>query len=84
MLLEVQKGNAEIIESLKNGLLIPLGDVGKWVNMIQLLFSDFDLRKKFARAGRETLVEKFSLSRMVGDYEKCYLRQPASKEGSNG
>jgi glycosyltransferase involved in cell wall biosynthesis len=63
----------EIIESAKNGLLIEPRHSEQIAEAIIKLFNDENLRKKIAENGRKTVIDKFSLDRMINQYIELFI-----------
>lgn len=66
-------GNPEIVADGRTGLLVPPGDPGALAQAISLLLADPDMARRFGAAGKQRVVEEFSLERMVRVTEKFYL-----------
>lgn len=70
-------GTNEIVEDGENGLLFSSGDSEELANKIIILASDKMLRDRLQRNGRKTVIEGFTLTKMLDSYEN-YLRQIAN------
>ncbi|MFN7161003.1 MAG: glycosyltransferase family 4 protein [Candidatus Gracilibacteria bacterium] len=68
-------GISVFMKNNEDAIIVPAGSVLALKEAIELLLSDEDLRKKLGKAGRKTAVEKFSLDRMVGEYEKLLEKE---------
>ena len=64
-------GPGEIIENMKNGILVPVGDEKSMANAILKVLHDPVLAEKLSTAGRER-AEFFSVAKSVGEYEKVF------------
>ena len=64
--------NCEIIQDGKNGLLA--GSDSEWLDKLSRLVESTDLRRRLGRAGRETVVRKYSVESQKGRYLD-YLRE---------
>lgn len=53
--------NFRIIENEHNGYLVNPDDYQEWGIKIEKLLKDADLRKKLGKAGRQTIIEKYSI-----------------------
>ncbi|UOF91455.1 glycosyltransferase family 4 protein [Fodinisporobacter ferrooxydans] len=65
-------GIAEQIVHGKTGLLVPVDDAFALSDAIQTLIDDPAYRKKLAEAGRQHALQRFSLDRVVKEYEEIY------------
>jgi glycosyltransferase involved in cell wall biosynthesis len=65
-------GTPEIIEADVNGLLVPSRDPGAMAALITTALSSPSLRTRMGDAGRTCVRTRFTLDRMVGDYERAY------------
>ena len=74
-------GIPEAIVDGQHGLLVPPHDEGALANAIVTLLRDRPLRERLGSAGRQRVVEEFSVDKLVGDtlgvYEQGLLRQKA-------
>jgi glycosyltransferase involved in cell wall biosynthesis len=66
-------GNPEVIEDGETGLLVPPRDAAALADAIYLLLENPKLASRFGQAGRQRVVELFSLERMIGETERLYL-----------
>jgi glycosyltransferase involved in cell wall biosynthesis len=69
-------GPGEFLEHCSNALVFDGGDAGDLASRIEALLDRPVLRARLARAGRETVVRRFSLERYVGDLER-FLEEAA-------
>jgi glycogen(starch) synthase len=69
-------GTGEIVKDGENGLLFAPGDSHDLAEKIGRLLGDVDLRQRLAKAGWQTIVDDFSLPRMIDQYEN-YLDEIA-------
>ena len=58
-------GIPEVVENMKNGLLVPPGNAKALADVIALVFQEPQLRKAFGKAGRHTVCKRFSISRNI-------------------
>jgi len=65
-------GTEEILVDGETGLAFAPGDAGGLANQIARLIADPELRCRLAQAGRQTVLENFTLERMVNEIE-AYL-----------
>jgi len=66
-------GNPEAIEDGVTGLLVPPRDPVALAQAICRLLDSPELASRFGQAGRERVIERFSLERMVKETESLYL-----------
>jgi L-malate glycosyltransferase len=66
-------GSPEIIDNGTTGLLVPPGDPQGLADAIGAVVDDLDLAKRLGAAGRQTVVDRFSMDRMVHATEQLYL-----------
>ncbi len=64
--------NNEIIDHGKNGYLAQSND--EWVNYLSCLIESKDLREQLGKAGRKTIIEKYSISSQKHRYLK-YIKE---------
>jgi glycosyltransferase involved in cell wall biosynthesis len=67
-------GNREIVVPDDSGYLVPPCDQSSLARRISELFDSSELRERFGRKGRKIVEQKFSLEKMIQDYEKLYER----------
>jgi sugar transferase (PEP-CTERM/EpsH1 system associated) len=65
-------GNSEIVENGKTGMLIPLGDTSRWVEIIKSIIKNNDIKNSFSENARWAVAKRFGLGMMVESYEKIY------------
>jgi glycosyltransferase involved in cell wall biosynthesis len=66
-------GTPEIITHNINGILYESGDIEELVSSIQELSKDSLKRSVLSEKARESILESFSISQMVNQYEQSYL-----------
>ena len=66
-------GNDELIKDQANGFLVDVKDVSGLANRIIMLMNNNDLLRKMGGDAYNFVREKFSIERMVADYEELYL-----------
>ena len=66
-------GNSEAVEQGATGLLVPPRDSAALAQAICRLLDCPDLSSRFGQAGRERVIQRFSLERMVQETESLYL-----------
>jgi len=74
-------GTIEILVDGENGLLFAPGDGEDLARKITRLFDDPNLRKNLARAGQQTVMERFTMTRMM-DQVEGYLQEVAGVSSS--
>ena len=62
----------DIIENNENGFLLEPRDFKSIANSIEKLLGDENLRKKMTQAGEKTVIDKFSLDKMIKTYEDLF------------
>jgi glycosyltransferase involved in cell wall biosynthesis len=65
-------GTSEIIQHNENGFLIPASDPNQLTQCILKLIDNKELRINFGNKGKETLLSKFSINKMLNDYNILY------------
>jgi glycosyltransferase involved in cell wall biosynthesis len=65
-------GNPELVEDGVTGTLVPPGNAGAMARAIAAYQDDPDLGRAHGARGRERVLERFALERMVGDYTRLY------------
>jgi glycosyltransferase involved in cell wall biosynthesis len=78
---DIPGGNQQLVKNGENGFLIPVGDIGGFVDQINSLSDNrnvlFNLRKNSFEAGK-----KFSVQKMVDSYYQCFVRSMEAAEKS--
>lgn len=74
-------GNPEIVRDGVDGLLFPTADETALRERLQRLCVDSHLRACLGKAGRERVLEGFSIEAMIARYERLYQRVYAASEG---
>ncbi|WP_366887957.1 TIGR03088 family PEP-CTERM/XrtA system glycosyltransferase [Rhodoferax sp.] len=75
-------GNADLVLHSITGYIVPAGDVDAIAHSLVKLATSPELALKMGRAGRQRVLEKFSLDAMVGTYQGLYDRLLGIGEGS--
>ena len=65
-------GPEEIIKDGADGALVNVGDVAAMATVLAALSHETDLRGRLGGAGRATVLERFSIDRMIASYESVY------------
>jgi glycosyltransferase involved in cell wall biosynthesis len=65
-------GNGELVDAGSTGCLVPAGDVMALAQALFWLAQDPDLARAQGGAGRERVLEHFSLQSMVASYQRVY------------
>lgn len=65
-------GCPEIIDNMTNGILYPSNNLDKLIEAVERLLEDRNFASRLGSNGRKTVVEKFSLNRMIEGYSKFY------------
>jgi sugar transferase (PEP-CTERM/EpsH1 system associated) len=66
--------NADLIADGISGRLVPRADSEALAREILAYMADPAMARRHGRAGRQTVERRFSLDRMVGEYERLYRR----------
>ncbi|MCC6235885.1 MAG: glycosyltransferase family 4 protein [Verrucomicrobiales bacterium] len=69
-------GVPEIVAHELNGMLATPGDLPAYSAALGRLIQDSEFRHRMAEAGRRTVVERFSLERVVDDFESLFASLP--------
>lgn len=72
-------GTKELLRHGETGLTFAPGDAGNLAEQVTRLIASPDLRCHLARAGRQTVIENFTLDKMVKDIE-AYLNECSSAQ----
>lgn len=75
-------GNADLVLSGVTGQIVPVGDVEAIARSLVQLATSPELAQEMGRAGRQRVLEKFSLEAMVGTYQGLYDRLSGAGESS--
>jgi glycosyltransferase involved in cell wall biosynthesis len=70
----------EIVEDEQNGILVPTENAEAISNALTKLISESELRTKFGKEGQKIVREKFTIERMINDYEKIFESLQDSKK----
>lgn len=65
-------GVPEVIDNDKNGLLVPPDSPSSLSAVLRRLVGELPLRGRLGPAAAATIAEKFTLRRMIGEYEEAY------------
>jgi glycosyltransferase involved in cell wall biosynthesis len=65
-------GNREMVEDGKTGILVPRRDPQAFADAILRYIRQPDLARNIAETARRMVLDRFSISRMVGEYEQLY------------
>lgn len=74
-------GSIELIRDGEDGLLVPPSDPEALAASLSSLLLDLSLRLRIGTSARRSVLERFSLERMVGDYERLYselVKEPST------
>nr|WP_315201410.1 TIGR03088 family PEP-CTERM/XrtA system glycosyltransferase [uncultured Albidiferax sp.] len=75
-------GNADLVIHGVTGQIVPAGDVDAMAHSLVRLASSPELAQSMGRAGRQRILEKFSLDAMVGTYQGLYDRLLGTSESA--
>jgi glycosyltransferase involved in cell wall biosynthesis len=65
-------GVSDVVQHGSSGFLVPAGDVDSIARSLELLATSADLRRSFGRAGREYVLPRYSVPRLVNDVDSLY------------
>jgi glycosyltransferase involved in cell wall biosynthesis len=65
-------GMPDVVSPGESGLLVPAADAGGLATALARVAADGDLRRQMGAAGRDQVVERFSLAAMVRKHEQLY------------
>lgn len=71
----------EVIADGETGILVPAEDPKALADAVIQLLGDSSLRKRMGEAGKKRVLEKFTVQKMVSQYEALYERLVAEKMG---
>jgi len=74
-------GNCELIDPERTGYLVEVGDPGAMAAMLVRLLRDATQTRATAARARSVAESRFSLGRMVSDYERLYETLLARRQG---
>jgi sugar transferase (PEP-CTERM/EpsH1 system associated) len=75
--------NADLMEEGLSGRLVPRADPQALADEMLGYLADPGRARRHGRAGRQIVERRFSLERMVGDYEAMYRRALAARGGAH-
>ena len=67
-------GCSEIIEHMNNGMLFPTNQLNEFTEAVELLLNDKKLGTNLGSNGKKTVVDDFSIDRMIKEYAKFFRR----------
>jgi glycosyltransferase involved in cell wall biosynthesis len=76
-----QNGLMEIVTDGETGFLVPPGDAMAFADKILLLLGDEGLRRRMGERGREVVLERFTMARMIAELERSYLEVVSGQRG---
>lgn len=74
-------GNREVVEHDSTGFLVPMQDPKALADAVLTLLRQPDRARDMGRRAREKVLNRFSLARMVSDYEQLYEQTMRLKGG---
>jgi glycosyltransferase involved in cell wall biosynthesis len=74
-------GITEIVDNKVNGLVVKKGSPQQLEEALLLMMKDSKLRREYGRKGREKVVGKFGMDRMIAQYISLYDTIPVKKIG---
>jgi glycosyltransferase involved in cell wall biosynthesis len=67
-------GAPEVVAHGESGLLVPPADPTALAEAVRVVLCDREVARRFAETGRRIVETRFSLARMLGQYEALYTR----------
>jgi glycosyltransferase involved in cell wall biosynthesis len=67
-------GTEEIVADGSTGFLVDADDIASMADKLEVLIDNKAMTRKFGEEGRRIVVERYSLQRMISDYEDEYKR----------
>ena len=77
-------GNREIVEHGQNGLLVPFGHPEAVAEAVLTLIDDLEAADVMGQRANELIVDKFSLEKMVNEYQSLYEEAFRQNRGRKG
>lgn len=74
-------GNPELVEDGRTGTLVESGDFQSMASAFLRYFENPDLRARHGKAGRQSVLQRFSIEAMVRFYEAVYRRVASDTKG---
>ena len=68
-------GSPELVESGSSGIVVPVRDAGAIARAIELLYSDSQLRERFARAAQDRIGSKFRIEDTIAQTYALYQKK---------
>ena len=65
-------GNSFLVQDNVNGFLVEVGMDEQLYEKLSILISNADLRESFGKVSRTIVLERFSINKMVGYYDRLY------------
>lgn len=69
---ELGTGTSYIVQHEKTGLIVPPSDPSALASALNILIANPELRKRYGNAGRQRLLEQFTIDHMVERIEQVY------------
>jgi len=74
-------GMSEVVDDGKTGLLVPPADSRALAESMITLLKDRMLAKRIGAAAREVVARRFSLTKMIQDYQEIYAALLRKQDG---
>ena len=65
-------GCREVVDDGVNGFLVPVRDINRLCDKIELLYEDRELRERFGKNSRKKALDEFDIKKIVAKYIKYY------------
>jgi glycosyltransferase involved in cell wall biosynthesis len=65
-------GASDVVDGGRVGLLVPAGDMKTFADRLEELAQGPELRRELGEAGREYVLERYSVDRLVDDVDRLY------------
>ncbi|HEY2326971.1 MAG TPA: glycosyltransferase [Gaiellaceae bacterium] len=77
-------GVPDVVRDGVDGFLTDIGDVDALADALAKLANDADLRRRFGDAGREHVIPRYRVSRLIDDVDELYKELLTAKQRTSG